>query len=133
MMPSPWRSGRGIMAYAHGHGERNVVSAAAFDTCTAAKRLRDAGFDEHQAEAAITMVREAVGTDRDVLATKVDPGAAETRLTNSLASRAELRDAMTGLRDAVATDCDAIARLRWTTGLLAAFMFAIGLRVFGII
>ena len=33
---------------------------------------------------------------------------------------------MTGLRDA-------IAGLRWITGLLAAFMFAIGLRVFGIL
>ena len=33
---------------------------AAFDTYTAAKRLRDAGFDEAQAEAAVVMVREAV-------------------------------------------------------------------------
>ena len=32
----------------------------AFDTYTAAKRLRDAGFDEAQAEAAVVMVREAV-------------------------------------------------------------------------
>ena len=34
--------------------------AVAFDTYTAAKRLRDAGFDEAQAEAAVVMVREAV-------------------------------------------------------------------------
>ena len=43
-----------------------------FDTYTAAKHLRDAGFDERQAEAAVSMVRDAVGTDRDALATKAD-------------------------------------------------------------
>lgn len=36
------------------------MSAVAFDTCAAAKRLREAGFDEHQAEAAVTMVRDAI-------------------------------------------------------------------------
>ena len=48
------------------------MNAATFDTCTAAKRLRDAGFDERQAEAAVSMVRDAVGADRDALATKAD-------------------------------------------------------------
>ena len=43
------------------------MSTVAFDTCAAAKRLREAGFDEHQAEAAVTMVRDAVGSE---LATK---------------------------------------------------------------
>ena len=45
---------------------------AAFDTYAAAKRLRDAGFDEDQAEAAVSMVRDAVGHDRNQLATKAD-------------------------------------------------------------
>lgn len=48
------------------------MNAAAFDTCAAAKRLRDAGFDEDQAEAAVSMVRDAIGSDRDQLATKAD-------------------------------------------------------------
>ena len=48
------------------------MNAAAFDTYTAAKHLRDAGFDERQAEAAVSMVREAVGADRGELATKAD-------------------------------------------------------------
>ena len=48
------------------------MNAAAFDTYTAAKHLRDAGFDERQAEAAVSMVRDAVGADRDELATKAD-------------------------------------------------------------
>ena len=48
------------------------MSAAAFDTYTAAKHLRDAGFDERQAEAAVSMVRDAVSADRDEVATKAD-------------------------------------------------------------
>ena len=48
------------------------MSTAAFDTYTAAKRLRDAGFDEDQAEAAVSMVRDATAADRDQLATKAD-------------------------------------------------------------
>ena len=46
------------------------MNAAIFDTCAAAKRLRDAGFDERQAEAAVSMVRDAAGADRGELATK---------------------------------------------------------------
>ena len=48
------------------------MNTVTFDTYTAAKHLRDAGFDERQAEAAVTMVRDAVGADREALATKVD-------------------------------------------------------------
>ena len=48
------------------------MNAAVFDTYAAAKRLRDAGFDEDQAEATVSMVRDAVGYDRDQLATKAD-------------------------------------------------------------
>ena len=48
------------------------MNAAAFDTYAAAKRLRDAGFDERQAEAAVSMVRDAAGADREQLATKAD-------------------------------------------------------------
>ena len=62
--------------------------SATFDTYTAAKRLRDAGFDERQAEAAVSMVRDAAGADREQLATKADLAevradlaALETRLT----------------------------------------------------
>ena len=48
------------------------MSTATFDTCAAAKRLRDAGFDERQAEAAVSMVRDAAGAGREQLATKAD-------------------------------------------------------------
>ena len=48
------------------------MNAATFDTYTAAKHLRDAGFDERQAEAAVSMVCDAVGAGREQLATKAD-------------------------------------------------------------
>ena len=48
------------------------MSTVAFDTYTAAKHLRDAGFDERQAEAAVSMVRDAVSADRGEVATKAD-------------------------------------------------------------
>lgn len=60
------------------------MNATTFDTYTAAKRLRDAGFSEDQTEAAVSMVREAVGVDRDQLATKSDIAELEVRLTNRL-------------------------------------------------
>ena len=48
------------------------MNAAAFGTCTAAKHFRDAGFDERQMEAAVSMVRDAFGAGRGQLATKTD-------------------------------------------------------------
>ena len=36
------------------------MTAAIFDSYAAAKRLRDAGFDEGQAEAAVVVIRDAV-------------------------------------------------------------------------
>ena len=54
------------------------MGVAAFDTYTAAKRLRAAGFDEDQAEAAVVMVREAV-TEGATGTTDLEAGMAELR------------------------------------------------------
>ena len=48
------------------------MTATAFDTCAAAKTLREAGFDERQAEAAVAVMRDATAADRNELATKAD-------------------------------------------------------------
>ncbi len=78
------------------------MAFAAFDTYAAAKALREAGFDERQAEAAVVMVRDAmtegVASKNDIarledrldnmeermkdMASKADLTALETRLTN---------------------------------------------------
>ena len=62
------------------------MNTVTFDTYTAAKRLRDAGFDERQAEAAVSMVRDAAGADREQLATKADLDALESREDAKLAA-----------------------------------------------
>ena len=46
------------------------MNGIAFDTLAAAKALREAGFEDRQAEAVIGVVRRAVGADRDSLDTK---------------------------------------------------------------
>ena len=53
------------------------MTVATFDTYAAAKALREAGFDEAQAEAAVAMVRDAV---TEGAATKTDLASLETRL-----------------------------------------------------
>lgn len=48
------------------------MNGTAFDTLAAARALRDAGFEDRQAEAVAGVVRHAVDADRDKLATKAD-------------------------------------------------------------
>ena len=125
--------------------KENALSTVAFDTYTAAKHLRDAGFDERQAEAAVSMVRDAVSADRGEIATKADiaeirADVAEVR--NSLALRFEgtssqldgLRAALDEHRAATKEDIDALrgrgagARRRGHGQLLAQRVEARGAR-----
>ena len=86
------------------------MTAAAFDTYAAAKRLRDAGFDERQAEAAVSMVRDAAGADREQLATKADVEALRTATKADLAElRAATKADLAELRAATKAD---LAELR---------------------
>lgn len=45
---------------------------SAFDSLASVRRLREAGADERLAEAVVGVVRHAVSTDRETLATKAD-------------------------------------------------------------
>ena len=106
------------------------MNAAAFDTYTAAKRLRDAGFDERQAEAAVSMVRDAAGADREQLATKADLDALESRVDAKLAALE------TRLRADLATKADLEtlrSELRWMLAFQAALILAIAAKLFGIV
>ena len=95
------------------------MNAATFDTHAAVKALRKAGADEAMAEAIVNTASAAAGTEREQLATKGDIARLETSIER-------LDGRIDGLRTELGT-------MRWTIGLLAAFMFAIGLRVFGIL
>ena len=64
------------------------MNETVFDALAASETLAQAGFDERRAKAVAGVVRQAVGADRDTLATKADIAdlraglaALETRLT----------------------------------------------------
>ena len=82
---------------------------ATFDTYTAAKALRKAGFDERQAEAAVVMVRDAVTEN---VATRADFSRLEDKvaiLEDKMATRADLsrlEDKVAILEDKMATRAD---------------------------
>ena len=101
------------------------MTANTFDTLSASRALEAAGIERRQAEAIAGTVRQATAADREALATKADLAELETRLSNTLATKADKAD-LAGLRAELGT-------IRWTVGLIAAFLFAIGLRVFGLI
>src|SRR5215472_6812940 len=70
-----------------------VVAAVAIDTLKVARRLREVGFSEPQAEAVVAAVQEA--TISGDLATKADVGAVRTELAEV---RAELKAEIAELR-----------------------------------
>ena len=85
------------------------MASTSFDTLAAARALEAAGIERKQAEAHANVLRQAATADRADLATKTD---------------------LTELREVLRSE---LATIRWAIGLLAAFVFAIGLRVFGVI
>ena len=67
------------------------MNSATFDTLAAAKALREAGFEDRQAEAVIGVVRHAVDADRDSLATKAAFAALRADINTGFAAlRADL-------------------------------------------
>ena len=90
-----------------------------FDTLTAARDLEATGIERRQAKAIACTIRRAAA--RETLATKADPAELESRLIQA-ALQAEITCFLADLRS-----------IRWMLYLIAAFLFVIGLRVFGLI
>ena len=108
--------------------------ATAFDPLAAARDLKAAGFESEQAEALAAQLRVAAGADHADLATKADVAALRTAMK---ADVAELKGDVAALRTEMKADVASLraelGTIRWAVGLMAAFTFAIGLRVFGLI
>ena len=110
--------------------------ATAFGPLAAARDLKAAGFEQEQAAALAAQLRVAAGAGHADLATKADiaelKGDVAALRTETKADLAELE---TRLRSATQADIAGlraeIRTIRWAIGLIAAFLFAIGLRVFG--
>ena len=119
------------------------MSAAAFDTLTAARDLEAAGIERRQAEAIAGTVRTATAADREALATKADLAELRADLAElradmkadlaELATKAEIAELRADTKADLANVRAEIGTVRWAVGLTAAFIFAIGLRVFGLI
>ena len=130
--------------------------ATAFDPLAAARDLKAAGFESEQAEALAAQLRVAAGADHADLATKADVAALRSAMkadvaalrtemkadvaalrTEMKADVAELKGDVAALRTetkaAVASLHAQLGTIRWAVGLIAAFTFAVGLRVFGLI
>ena len=107
------------------------MNAVAFDTLSAARELEAAGIERRQAEAIAGTVRQATIADREALATKADLVSLATKADLAgLVTKADLAGLVT--KADLAAVRSELATIRWSIGLLAAFMFAIGLRVFGL-
>ena len=134
--------------------------ATAFDPLAAARDLKAAGFEPEQAEALAAQLRFAAGADHADLATKADVEALKGDIDALRAAtkadvealrtatkvdiaetesrlRADLAETETRLRTAIQADIAGIraelGTVRWAVGLIAAFLFVIGIRVFGLI
>ena len=105
------------------------MTAATFDTLSAARDLEAAGIERRQAEAIAGTVRQVAAADREALATKAD--LAELRADMQADLRAAIEPLAT--KAELAALRAEIGTIRWSVGLIAAFLFAIGLRVFGLI
>ena len=98
------------------------MTAAAFDTLSAARKLEAAGVERRQAEAHAEALREAVSADRGELATKADLA--------DFATKADLAE----LRAAGRADLETLrSELRWMLAFQAALILAIAAKLFGIV
>lgn len=93
--------------------------SAAFDTLATAQDLEAAGIERRHAEA----IAKAINHGDERTATKAD---LEQLRAATKADLARVAAGLDGLRSELGT-------MRWAIGLLAAFVFAIGLRIFGLL
>ena len=114
--------------------------SAAVDTLRIARNLEAAGVERRQAEAHAEALRVVADASREDLATKGDIamlGAKIERLEGRIDGLEGRIDGVEGRIDGLAGRIDGVHRelvtIRWSLGLVAAFVFATGLRVFGIL
>ena len=104
------------------------MTATTFNPLAVARDLKAAGIEANHAEAIAEGMREAAdaaaGADRGDLATKADLAGV----------RDELRAEIAELRTANRADLETLrSELRWILGFLAALIFAMAAKLFGIV
>ncbi len=104
------------------------MTTIAIDTLATMRKLEKAGFETVQAEAVAETVAEVVGRQGDDLATKADLKVVEKSLRQEIAG---VRGEITGVRGEVAGVRQDVVGLRWTFGIVAGFVVALNLVIFG--
>ena len=97
--------------------------AVVFDTYVWIKRLQEAGFTEEQAEAEVSLVREALAVNIKDLATKQDLRELELCLEAKIGA----------VQQELAAQKTDIGSLKWLTGAIAVGMLAQLFKSFGVI
>ena len=98
------------------------MTAATFDTLTAARDLEAAGVERRQAEAIAGAVHQAAGADRADLATKADLAEVRAELSN-FATKADLHREIGTLR----------SEMRWMFAFQGALILAMAAKLFGFV
>ena len=104
------------------------MTVATFDTYAAAKTLRQAGFNEGQAEAAVAMVRDAI---TEGVATRSDVAGVEGQLATLKGELSALKGEFVALKGEFAAFKGELATLKWVVTLHTALTIAIAARLFG--
>ena len=108
--------------------------AVVFDTHTWIKRLKEAGFTEEQAEAEVSLVREALAVNLKDLATKQDLRELELRFEAKLKdTESRLETKIAAVQQELAAQKTDIGWLKWLTGAIAVGILAQLLKSFGVI
>ena len=99
------------------------MDATAYNALATARRLREAGFDQEQAETIADELRGAATADRDTLATKAD---IESTRADIQATKVEIRATRADIEAAVAGLEARLYRALWVQGggivaIVAAF------------
>ena len=126
------------------------MTATTFNPLAVARDLKAAGIEANHAEAIAEGMREAAdaaaGADRGDLATKADLAGVRDELRAEIAGvRDELRADLAGVRDELRAEIAELrtanradletlrSELRWILGFLAALIFAMAAKLFGIV
>ena len=102
------------------------MTSTDFDSISAAKRLRDAGFNADQAQAIVEGMHQAATADRNELATKADIAATKADIA---ALRAESKADVAALKTELKAD---VAAVRIEMRIYGILIVAIAGKLFGI-
>ncbi len=109
------------------------MTVAAFDTSSAADRLRGAGLGDVQARAIVDSIRDAQAAGIQHLATKADIARLEGRIAELEGRIGGVEGRIIGVEGRMSGLEGRLNVLQWVVGIQSAVLLAVALRVFGLV